>query len=305
MLFFVEFCDIMLLIIKKRGGLTLAREGRRIKGKVPMDAISPFIMANRLGAANAFSATVDISKCEEMIREKRAEGMTSLGMMHLFMAAYVRVVSQLPGINRYIRGQRLFARNGIQICMAIKKELKLNAPESVIKIFLSPEDTLTDVYTSLSRELATNKQEGDQNSMDSFARILVKLPRVFLKSAVGTLRFFDYFGLLPRSLTNLSPFHGSMFITNLGSLGIPPVVHHLYSFGNLPVFIAMGSKRTEYALNSKGEPEKRRVIDFTLTCDDRICDGHYYASAFKLFKKILENPEQLFEQPKEIIEDIA
>ena len=95
-----------------------------------------------------------------------------------------------------------------------------------------------------------------------------------------------------------------MFISNLGSLGIPPVFHHLYSFGNLPIFITMGAKRTEYALNSEGTPEKRRMIDFTFTCDDRICDGHYYASAFKLFKKLIENPEQLFEPPKTVIEDI-
>lgn len=280
------------------------KEGRRIKGGIPMDAISPFIMANRLGAANSFYATVDISKCEQLIREKRKEGMTGLGMMHLFMATYVRVVSQRPGINRYIRGQRVYARNDIQICMTIKKELKLNAPESVIKISASPYDTLPVIYEALSREIEVNKQEGDQNSMDNFARLLVNLPRVFLKSTVGTLRFLDYFGMLPRSLTNLSPFHGSMFISNLGSLGIPPVVHHLYSFGNLPLFITMGAKRTEYALNSKGEVEKHRLIDFTFTCDDRICDGHYYASAFKLFKRILENPEQLFDPPKSVIGDI-
>ncbi len=280
------------------------KEGRRIKGGVPMDAISPFIMASRLGAANSFFASADISKCEELIRTKRKEGMHGLGMMHIFMAAYVRTVSQRPGINRFIRGQRLYARRGIQISMTIKKELKLNAPESVIKLTLSPEDTLTTIYDTLCEELVQNKQEGDQNGMDSVARFLVKLPRVFLKSAVGTLRFLDYFDLLPSALTNVSPFHGSMFISNLGSLGIPPVFHHLYSFGNLPIFITMGAKRTEYVLNSEAQAEKRRMIDFTFTCDDRICDGHYYASAFKLFKKLIENPEQLFEPPKTVIEDI-
>ena len=282
----------------------LVKEGRRIKCRVPMDHISPFIMAERIGAANSFHTSVDITKCEELIRQKRLEGMKNLGMMHIFMATYVRVISQLPGINRFIRGQRIYARNGIEICMTIKKELKLNAPESVIKLFVSPEYTLTEIYNVLTKEIADNKQEGDQNSMDDFARVLVKLPRVFLKSTVGFLRFLDYFGLLPRALTKLSPFHGSMFISNLGSLGIPPVAHHLYSFGNLPVFITMGSKRTEYVLNSEGEVEKRRLIDFTLTCDDRICDGHYYASAFKLLKRILQNPEQLFEPPKSVVEDI-
>lgn len=281
-----------------------SKEGRRIKGGIPMDAISPFIMASRLGAANSFFASVDISNCEELIRKKRKEGMQGLGMMHIFMAAYVRAVSQRPGINRFVRGQRIYARNNIQICMVIKKELRLNAPETVIKITTTPEYTLTDIYDALSKEIEQSKQEGDQNGMDAVARFMVKLPRVFLKLAVGILRFLDYFALLPTALTNVSPFHGSMFISNLGSLGIPPVFHHLYSFGNLPMFITMGAKRTEYVLNSNGEPEKRRVIDFTFTCDDRICDGHYYASAFKLFKKLIENPEQLFDPPKSVIKDI-
>lgn len=269
-----------------------------------MDAISPFIMPTRMGASNSFYATVDITECEKFLRKKRADGMSGLGMMHIFMSAYVRVVSQRPGINRYIRGQRLYARNGIQICMAIKKQMKLNAPESVVKIYASPNDTLPMIYDSLCHTLEENKKDGDQNNMDTAARVLVCLPRVILKFTVGVLRFFDYFGMLPRFLTGLSPFHGSMFISNLGSLGMPPIFHHLYNFGNLPIFITMGAKRTEYVLNADGTTDKRRVIDFTFVCDERICDGHYYSSAFKLFKKLIEDPEQLFSPPESVVEDI-
>ena len=118
------------------------------------------------------------------------------------------------------------------------------------------------------------------------------------------LKLLDYFGLLPRFLTKLSPFHGSMFITNMGSLGMPPIFHHLYDFGNLPVFIAMGAKRTEYRMNKDGDVEKHRLLDFTVTCDERICDGHYYATAFKTLQKYLENPELLLEKPEIVIEDI-
>ena len=281
------------------------KEGRRIKGGIPMDAVSPFIMPNRAGASNSFSASVDIEKCEQLICKKRKEGMEELGIIHIFMAAYVRVVSQLPGINRYIRGQRLYARNGIEICMAIKKQLKLNAPETVLKINATPDDTLETIYNQLTGEIKKNKEEGDHNNMDTAARVLVSLPGVLLRLTVSFLKFLDYFGWLPRFLTKLSPFHGSMFITNMGSLGMPPIYHHLYDFGNLPVFIAMGAKRTEYFVNRKGETEKRRVIDFTIVCDERICDGHYYASAFKKLKHVLTNPEQLLAPPKEVIEDIA
>lgn len=281
------------------------KEGRRIKGGMPMDAVSPFIMPTRAGASNSFSATIDIEKCEQLICRKRKEGMESLGMIHLFMAAYIRVISQLPGINRFIRGQRLYARNGIEICMAIKKQLKLNAPETVLKINISPDATLDSVYEQLNCEIEKNKQDGDQNNMDTAARVLVNLPSILLRFTVGFFRLLDYFGWLPRFLTRLSPFHGSMFITNMGSLGMPPIYHHLYDFGNLPVFIAMGAKRTEYFVNKEGETQKRRVIDFTIVCDERICDGHYYASAFKKLKRVLANPEQLLTPPEEVIEDIA
>ena len=280
------------------------KEGRRIKSGNPMDAVSPFIMPTRTGSSNSFASTIDIGKCEQLIRNLRADGMTSIGMMHVFMAAYIRVLSQLPGLNRFIRGQRLYAREGIEICLTVKKEMQLNAAETVVKLYASPQDTLKDVYTGLTEILAENKQDGDQNNMDTAARLLGKVPGVFLKLVVWFLKFLDYFGLLPRFLTKLSPFHGSMFITNLGSLGIPPVVHHLYEFGNLPIFIAMGAKRTEYTVTKTGEVEKRRLIDFTLVCDERICDGHYYATAFKMLKRILANPEQLLTPPEMVVEDI-
>lgn len=284
--------------------MKIKKEGRRIKSGMPMDAVSPFIMSNRVGSANSFSATIDIDKIESLICEQREKGMDSLGMIHVFMAAYVRTVSQLPGINRFIRGQRVYARNNIEICMVIKKQLKLNAPETIVKLEADPKNTLKDVYENLNSELEKNKAEGDQNNMDFLIRWLMKLPRVLLRATVSLLKFLDYFGLLPRFLTKLSPFHGSLFITNMGSLGMPPVFHHLYDFGNLPMFIAMGAKRTEYYIDKNGATQKRRVMDITFMCDDRICDGHYYASAFRKLKRILANPEQLLEAPERVIEDI-
>ncbi len=280
------------------------REGRRIKSGMPMDAVSPFIMSNRAGSSNSFSATIDIDKIEQLICEQRENGMDSIGMIHVFMAAYVRTVSQLPGINRFIRGQRVYARNGIEICMVIKKQLKLNAPETIVKLEADPSNTLGEIYKNLNDEIEKNKEEGDQNNMDFLIRWLMKLPRVLLRMTVSFLKLLDYFGLLPRFLTKLSPFHGSLFITNMGSLGMPPVFHHLYDFGNLPMFIAMGAKRTEYYIDKDGSTQKRRVMDITFMCDDRICDGHYYSSAFRKLKRILSNPEQLLTPPERVIEDI-
>jgi hypothetical protein len=269
-----------------------------------MSQVSPYIMVTRNTCDNSFAESFEITNLERYIRQKRKEGMTSFGLTHVLLACYCRAMAHYPGLNRFIAGQKVYTHgNDIQFCMTIKKEMKLNAQETVVKLFLTPYDTAETIYQKLKVLIEENKKEGDQNDMDAAARVLVSLPSVFLKFVVWLLKVMDYFKLLPRFLTKLSPFHGSLFMTNLGSLGIPPVRHHLYEFGNLPVFLAMGKKYTKFELDRDGEPQKKRYIDFVLTLDERICDGHYYATSMRMMSRILQHPEQLLEPPAEVILD--
>ncbi len=280
------------------------KEGRKLKSIDPMNAVSVYIMPNRVGASNQFRESIDIETTEKYIHEKRQEGYKGLGMMHIVLAAYVRTIALYPSINRFIRGQKIYARNSIDMCLTIKKQLKLHAPETVIKIPASPTDTLVDIYRSTTQLVEDNKKEETENGMDSVAKFLSFVPGVFLKFAVWSLKTLDYFGLLPKSLVKVSPFHGSMFLTNMGSLGINPIFHHLYNFGNLPLFCSMGKKKNEYKVNPDGTVTKMRLMDLTVVCDERICDGHYYASAFKVWKKYIENPYLLDEPPVEVRTDV-
>lgn len=279
------------------------KEGRKLKNVDPINSVGPYIMPTRAGASNYFTATLDIEKTEEYIKKKRSEGMKGLGMMHVVLAGYVRAIATHPGANRFIRGQKLYARNGIDMCITIKKSMKLDAPESCLKIPAHSDDTINEVYHSVNETVCANKGEESASDTDSAAKILKFIPGVLLKFIVWLLKLLDYFNLVPGFLIKLSPFHGSMYITNLGSLGINPVFHHLYDFGNLPLFCAIGGKRTEYRLDENGNTVKKRLLDMTVVCDERICDGHYYASAFKMWKKNIENPELLDAPPKRIVID--
>ena len=93
-------------------------------------------------------------------------------------------------------------------------------------------------------------------------------------------------------------------MTSMGSLGIPPVFHHLYDFGNLPVFGAFGAKRRAYEIQEDGTVVQRKYVDVKFTTDERIVDGFYYAAFFKHYKRILLHPEILDNPPEEIIQDI-
>lgn len=282
----------------------ILKEGRKIKTLPPMNVVGTYFMPNRNGASNQFSTRIDITETDKYLHEKRKNGMPGLGIMHVILAAYVQTIAKYPGINRFIRGQKIYARNGIEMCLTIKKDMSLDAQETVIKIPAAPESTIDDIYKTINDLIDENRVEGDGNGMDVFARFLTFIPSILLKFVVTSIRFFDFFGLLPRFITKISPFHSSMFITNVGSLGIPPVYHHLYDFGNIPVFISMGMKNTEYVLKKDGTTEKRKFIDITVVCDERICDGHYYATAFKSIKRLTEQAWLLEESAKQINADI-
>lgn len=278
------------------------KEFRRVKTISPMSAVIPFIMVNRTGSQNFISDSVDIEKVEKYIKEKQTQGMQNISMMHVMIAAYIRLVSQRPALNRFIRGQRVWTRKNVEVSLTIKKEMSLDSPDTVVKITLPPSATLEDVYTALNNEIVSYRANpgGD---FDDTARAFTRLPGLIFKFAVASLRFLDYFGLMPKAIAKVSPFHCSYFITSMGSLGIPPIYHHLYDFGSCPVFFSFGAKRRTYEIDNTGLVRRRQYMDFTFVLDERICDGYYYASALKLLKNVLKNPWQLDEVPT-VIPDI-
>jgi len=280
-------------------------DGRRIKTLPPISRVSPYIMKTRCGASNYISDSVDIRNMEKYIKLKRAEGLINFGALHVFIAAYIRTVSQRPGINRFISGQKIFARNNIEIAMTIKKNMLLESPDTVIKVIFRPEATADEVYAVMNDSIEKEKGSMDlDSSFDRLTGVLNFIPGLFLKFAVWFLGLLDYFGMLPKKLLRLSPFHGSLVITSIGSLGIPPIYHHLYDFGNIPILWAFGAKRAQRELSKSGTVEIRKYIDYQLVCDERICDGFYYASALKYIKKLLKNPFCLSDPPERVIPDI-
>lgn len=287
---------------KKRWGDR--KDGRLLRTREPMSVVETFILVDRTGSTNYIQDKVDISKAEEYIRRKRKEGLNGFGLMHVMVATYVRVASQMPAVNRFVSGQRVYARDRIEVNIDIKKEMTLEAPNTCVKIILSPEDTAEDVYRKMKAVIDEEKGGEADSSFDAVAGTLAKFPKLFFKFSIWFLKLLDYFGLLPRYLLDVSPFHGSFFITSMGSLGIPPIFHHLYNFGNVPIFCAIGPKRTEYEIDRNGETVKKKYMDYTFSTDERIVDGYYYATAFRMMKLCFNDPDKLDLPPEKVVEDI-
>ena len=281
-------------------------DGRKIRTLAPMAAITAYFQVERNTCSNLFAEAFEITHVDRYIRQKRKEGLKDFGITHVLLAAYVRGIAKYPQINRFISGQKVYSRgDDIQYCMVIKKEMSVDAPDTSIKVHLNPHDTITNVYNKLNAAVEGVKQTAElDSSLDNLLKVFTYIPSLVMKFTVWFLKLLDYFGLLPAFLLELSPFHGTLFFTSMGSLGIRPIYHHLYDFGNLPVFGAFGCKRRAYELDDEGNVTQKKYIDMTFVTDERICDGYYYATFFKYFRHLIRNPELLDNPPDVVVEDI-
>ena len=281
-------------------------DGRKIRSLSPMAQITAYFQVERNTCTNLFEESFEITHIERYIRQKRREGYTDFGLNHVLLAAYVRGLCKYPQLNRFISGQQVYSRGeDIQYCMVVKKEMTIDSPDTSIKVHLNRKDTAIDIYNKLNAAIAEVKKSQElDGSIDNVIGYFNLIPGVVLKFVVWLLKLLDYFGLLPAFLTEVSPFHGSLFFTSMGSLGIPPIYHHLYDFGNLPVFGAFGCKRRALEVQEDGSVVQKKYIDVKFTLDERIVDGYYYAAFFKHYRTIMRHPEILDLPPEEILPDI-
>lgn len=280
-------------------------DGRRIRSLPAISQITPYLMVHRCESNILFEESFEITNADRYIRQKRREGLTNFGIVHVLLGAYCRCLCKYPGVNRFISGQKIYSHGeDIQFCMTVKKEMSADAPDTVIKLHLNRRDTAEDIYHKFQAAVEEVKNTPLDSNVDNTAGALVMIPGIFLKFVVWLIKLLDYFGILPKFLLDLSPFHASVYFTSMGSLGIPPVFHHLYNLGNIPAFCAFGCKRRQTEVMADGTVVERKYVDFTANVDERIVDGFYYAAFFKQFRRYVAHPERLDGAPDEVVDDI-
>lgn len=280
------------------------KEGRLLRSLPAFAKFVPFIMPTRNDACNQYEESFEVSDVDRRLRKLRVDGYKGIGILHFIIAAYIRGVSMLPGMNRFIVGRRIYARDNIEVVMTVKHSLAIDATETTIKVVFEPTDTIFDVYRKMNEKIDEIKTVEGNNNTEDVAEAMCKAPRFLLRFALTILRIMDYFGWLPQSLLDASPFHGSMIITDLGSLRIGPIYHHIYNFGTLPVFISFGAKRHAYELDRHGNMVDRKYVDCKFVMDERTVDGHYYAQFLQAFRYICQHPEIVETPPSKVVEDV-
>jgi hypothetical protein len=270
------------------------RDGTPVAGLSPVRRIMPFIMPSRNGAYVLFEQTIDARPAQRFLEGANASRPPerAISIFHLVLYALGIGFTEFPRLNRFVSGSRLYQRHGVWLAFSAKTRLDHDAPIFTVKM---PFDAGEPVESMVDRvqSMVTEGRSGRESATDREVRFFLRLPAPLLRLGVRVMRWLDARNLLPPSLIGSDPLYASVFVANLGSVGLDAAFHHLYEYGSIPIFVTLGCPKRIPMVLSDGSVGSREVFMLRYTYDERIEDGFYAARALERVSALLEDPDQL------------
>jgi len=251
----------------------------------------PYLIKTKNTAHVYIKYTIDMENALAFLENPPAGLKGKLTLTMVVLRALTKVLHEYPRMNRYVSGRRLFQREGIYLSFSAKKAFDEAAPLVVIKMKFDPEESLEQMVNRIAEQLAKGRSD-EKSYTDKETNLVLKLPRFAIRFVVWLLSVLDYYNLMPRSFIEKDLFYASLFVANLGSVGLEAGYHHLYEYGNVPIFMCIGKVKPMPVVRD-GQVVARRVAEVKITYDERIEDGFNGALGLDRFQQYLENPEQL------------
>ena len=271
------------------------RDGRWVRDGPGLQTIMGHMMVNRTDAEVYINERIDCTEVLQYIARKNAEHPEyKTTLFHCLVLAVARMVRERPKMNRFVAGRRTYQRDEITLSFVVKRRFADNGEEALMVYKAKDEDTID----TLSRKIVgdvkeTRKSETASGGIDATVEAFAKIPRLLLMFVIRVIRWLDFWGLVPKALTEGDTNFTSVLLTNLGSIQCDAIYHHLNNYGTNSIVVSVGTIHKEEIVMPDGHKEIRDVVNIGATVDERIGDGFYFARSLKLVKHIFANPELL------------
>ena len=266
----------------------------------PFHSIVPYVMPKRTEAEVSTTCTFDITDLLSMIKKDNEEKGTNYKLFHCICTAIGKTIYHRPKMNIFIAGRKFWQRNDITLSFVAKQKFADEAEETLMTLKVKEDMDLDQISKIILGDVKKARSAGT-NSLDKTMEIVGKLPRFVLEIFFWILSRMEYHGVYPQDLAKGDPNYTTCLLSNLGSIGADSCYHHLSNFGTNSM---MGTIGTIYQ-DDKG----RDKVEMTITLDERIADGFYFARSLKLLKYLMEHPQLLKEKiadpiPEEIMKSL-
>jgi len=264
--------------------------------------IFPFLMKRRCDALVYHTCEFDVTKTVEYIRAYNAtKPEMRLKFFYVFCAALMRTIAMRPELNRFIASYRYWQRNELSMNFVVKESFTDDAPETSNPLVFDHNMTLLDYakviddYINKSRKISM-----EDNLTDETISFFMHFPVWVISLVVRIARLLDRRGKAPSLLRDADGLHTSVFVSNLGSIGIigGSPQHHLYEWGTTSLFVTLGGLERKREFDDNGKViSSKETVKVGCTVDERITSGFYFVKSMMYFQDLLSHPEKLEEVP--------
>ncbi|MDD6678273.1 MAG: 2-oxo acid dehydrogenase subunit E2 [Firmicutes bacterium] len=273
------------------------KDAKLLRDLPALNLIMPGIMPNRADNEAFISFDLDLRPLDAYLAEKnKGKAEDKLTYFQLIAAAVGKCFILRPKMNRFICNNRVYEKNDVTVAFVVKKKFEDKAEEGLAYLVYDPDETIDSFHEKITRVIHTTRREKNSDTSTDAMEVLKKMPH-FMRMAIvkGTL-WLDKHGWAPEMLIGSDPNHASIFLSNLGSIGLECGYHHLVNWGTNSCFIVIGKKYMKKEYDSEGREDIHPVVPVGITLDERIADGYYYSGSVALVKELLAHPE-LLEKP--------
>ncbi len=270
------------------------KDGIYLKKLPSFRRIFPYLMKTRMESVIYFNQKIYadrmLAHLEKINKGKNREDRITI--FHVFLAAITRTIKLRPELNRFVAGRRIYEHTDISITFIVKKDFTEESAETNSRIVFTGKETLAEARELVNRHLniARSDSKGDD---DKLVDIVASLPRPVINFIAWLIRFLDYHNILPGFLMNAIPLYTTVYLANLGSIGLEAPFHHLFEYGSASIFMVIGKLHKEAVVDENDRIAALECIDVSFTFDERITEGFYNARSLVLFRNLIENPELL------------
>ncbi len=264
-------------------------DGDLVRGEPPMRRIMPYLMPGRNESIILNDSTFRIEQTRAWLKAYNRSHAEHATLFYVLAYAVGQALHARPELNRFVSGGRLYQRRGVQISFVVKKELRDDGHTTTVKVEIPRGERFAEFAARLAA--AIREAQDTERAVDRETSLIMRLPGPLVRALVAFAKGLDRWNLFPRFMTAPDPMFASVFLANLGSVGISDAYHHLYEYGTVSIFGAVSAPA--YLPFVEGETVVARPgLRVRWSFDERIHDAFYSARSLGLVRDILEAPEQ-------------
>ena len=272
------------------------KDGIWLKDIPPLNRIMAPLMPNRADNEAYITVEIDLRPINAYL-EKVNAGRTEdkYTFFHIVSAAIGKAFILRPKMNRFIVNNKMYQRRNVTVAFTVKKRFDDHSEEALAFFEYDPKETLESYHKKIMKVIHQTKSfdSKDTDTSTGAMDIVCKLPQFMITAIVKTILWLDKHGWAPEFIIGSDPNHAAIFLSNLGSIGLPGGYHHLVNWGTNSCFVVTGKKYMKMDYDANGNPDLHEVLPLGITLDERIADGYYYSGTVALVQELLAHPELL------------